>query len=516
MAMKLASFPKEYNDERMDDMADSIVEAAAEHAGRTPDKLCVADGVRALTYAEVWDRVKKAAWQLKKMGIKKGDRVMVECTQDAGFLICDLSCELCGAVFVPVEHRAAVERVKDILQDTGAGLFICDTNYEVPVTMMSAEALQGNADTDAGYEEVSVTFPRAEDTVEILYTTGTTGTSKGIEVTNGNNIAIAENVKYGTEMKESNVELIPLPLSHSHGLRCCYANILNGSAVVLTEGVMWVNKVFELINKYKVTAMDVSPSAILFLEQLAKGKLSEINGQIDYIQVGTEALQEHVKEMLISYFPAARLYNFYGSTESGRSCVLDFNKDRKKAGCIGRPTKNAVFMVTDDKRRPIESSETNMGLLAAAGAMNMKGYWRQPGLTEQIMQDGYVFTNDLGYIDEDGYIYTVGRKDDIINCKGIKISPGEIEESAGKYEKIIDCACVPKEDELSGQVPKLFVVVRNKEDFQKKELFDFLKKYIDANKMPKEIEVIDEIPRTYNGKIHRIKLLEEKKDEKFI
>lgn len=491
-------------------MAESIVEIVAEYAKQNPQKLCVADGAGEYTYAAVWEKAKKAAGQLKKMGIKKRDCLMVECTQNAEFLICDLACELCGAVFVPIEHRASGERVKDILQDTEAKLLICSTEYDVSVTMISAEELMNRADEDADNAEMPVIFPKAEDTVEILYTTGTTGTSKGIEVTNSNNIAIAENIKYGVEMKGGNIELIPLPLSHSHGLRCCYANMLNGSAVILIEGVMWVNKIFDLINKYHVTAMDVSPSAILFLEQLAKGKLSEISSQIDYIQVGTEALQEHVKEMLISYFPAARLYNFYGSTESGRSCVLDFNKNRKKAGCIGRPTKNAVFMVTDDERQPIESSETNMGLLAVAGAMNMKGYWRQPELTGQIMRDGYVFTNDLGYIDEDGYVYTLGRKDDVINCKGIKISPVEIEESARKYEKVIDCACVPKEDKLSGQVPKLFVVVQDKEDFQKKELFDFLRKFIDGNKVPREIEVIDEIPRTYNGKIHRIKLLENK------
>ena len=122
----------------------------------------------------------------------------------------------------------------------------------------------------------------------------------------------------------------------------------------------------------------------------------------------------------------------------------------------------------------------------------------------------YVYTNDLGYIDEQGYVYMIGRKDDVINYKGIKIAPEEIEASVRKYPEIIDCACVPKEDKLSGQVPKLFVAVRDPETFQQKELFEFLKKHIDGNKMPKEVEIIDEIPRTYNGKIQRMKLQERK------
>ncbi|NBH13823.1 long-chain fatty acid--CoA ligase [Lachnospiraceae bacterium] len=491
-------------------MFESIVEAVADYAVKIPNRLCVADRSCAYTYGEIWRLVKIAAQKLQSLGVKKKDFVMVECTQEADFVICDLACELIGAVFVPVEHRASEDRVRIILEETNASLFLCSSKYEAPVTMRDAAFLteeQKEADPEEQLPQ-TVQFPKAEETAEILYTTGTTGTSKGIEVTHGNNIALAENVKYGTEMKADNIELIPLPLSHSHGLRCCYANLLNGSTVVLIEGVSWVKRVFGLIERYKVTALDISPSALTVLHKLAGAKLSEISGQIDYIQVGTEALPEDVKEILISCFPSARLYNFYGSTESGRTCVLDFNKDRGRAGCIGKPTRNATFIVTNEKREPIVSSEENMGLLATAGPMNMKGYWKQPKLTEQIMQNGFIYTNDLGYIDADGYVYMRGRKDDVINYKGIKIAPEEIEESVRKYEEIVDCACVPKEDKLSGQVPKLFVVVREKEKFQKKELFEFLKKYIDANKMPKEIEVIDEIPRTYNGKIQRRKLVE--------
>lgn len=491
-------------------MFESIVEVVASHAANHPDRLCVADKTGEYTYGELWRQARIAAHRLAVFGIKKKDCVMVECTQDAQYLICDLACELMGAIFVPVEHRASEDRVKTILEETDAKLFLCSSKYDVPTVMKTVKSVSENQEGEELIEADlgKLVFPKAEETAELLYTTGTTGASKGIEVTHGNNIALAENVKYGTEMKADNIELIPLPLSHSHGLRCCYANLLNGSAVALIEGVSWVKRVFGLIEKYKVTAMDLSPSALTVLHKLAGEKLSEISGQIDYIQVGTEALPEDVKEILISYFPSARLYNFYGSTESGRTCVLDFNKDRGRAGCIGKPTKNAEFIVTNENREPIESSEDNMGLLATAGCMNMKGYWKQPELTEKIMQNGYIYTNDLGYIDADGYVYMRGRKDDIINYKGIKIAPSEIEESVRKYDKIADCACVPKEDKLSGQVPKLYVVVNDKENFQKKELFDFLKKHIDGNKMPKEIEVIDEIPRTYNGKIHRKKLIE--------
>ncbi len=486
----------------------SIVEVVASHAETNPDKICIVDIKGSYTYKDTWKKVQDIAYLFMEMKIEKGDCVIVECTQDFEFLVCNLSCQLIGAIFVPVELKASFEKVSMILEDTDAKLFLYASTYELAVPMLKMENLFQRELENTGK---SFLFPLNETTAEILYTTGTTGRSKGVEITNGNNIAIAENIKYGTEMKSNNVELIPLPLSHSHGLRGCYANLLNGSTIVLCNGVSQAKRIFEWMDQYKITSMDLSPSAAVVLLKLSKGKFFEVGVQLDYIEIGTAALEEDTKKLLLSGFPTARLYNFYGTTESGRTCILDFSKDRDRCRCIGKPTRNAKFIVTDENRNIISSSADNLGLLASAGTMNMKGYWKQPELTSQVMQNGFVYTNDLGYIDEDGFVYVLGRKDDVINCGGIKIAPEEIEESVRKYQGIVDCACVPMEDKILGQVPKIFIVVDNKETFQKKDLKKFLKGYIDDSKMPRKIEIIDEIPRTYNGKIQRAKLLDNMK-----
>lgn len=483
----------------------SIVEIVADYAAKKADHLCVVDGLGENTYGQVWTTTKEIAKKLTELNIRKGDCVMVECTQDARFLVCDFACQLLGVIFVPIDSKASLERVTMVAEETEAKLFIHATEYDVDMKTMKMSEFYDNREDAADFE---YTFPKKEGTAQILYTTGTTGKSKGIEITNANNIALAENIKYGTEMKEDNVELIPLPLSHSHGLRCCYANLLNGSTIVLTDGVTWVKTVLELMTNYHVTALDLSPSAVQVLVKLARDKFYAFADQMDYIQIGTAPLPEETKELLMEKFATSRLYNFYGSTESGRTCVLDFNKDKNKKFCIGKPTCNARFIVTDDNRKEIQSSESNPGLLASAGAMNMKGYWKQPELTAQMMHDGFVYTNDLSYIDEEGYVYVLGRKDDVINYKGIKIAPEEIEESVRKYSEVVDCACVPKADKMMGQVPKLFVAVADKDKFVKAEFVRFLETCIDANKMPKEIELIDEIPRTANGKIQRAKLVD--------
>ncbi len=483
---------------------DSMVEILAEYAHTQPDTLFCADVTSEYTYKEAFQKTRELATKLVNMGIHAGECVMVECTQDSRFLITDFACELAGLIFVPVEHKAAGERITAILEESEAALFLYEVEHEVDTKKMS---LMEFFDTPFSGNIIDFDYPELNQVVEILYTTGTTGKSKGIEVTNCNNIAIAENIKYGTEMKSGNTELLPLPLSHSHGIRCCYANLLNGGTILILDGVMRVQLVFDMLDKYNATALDLSPSAVLILMKLSKGKLAEYADRIDYIQVGTAALPEETKQIMIDNFPNVRLYNFYGSTESGRTCVLDFNAERGRTNCIGRPTKNAHFVITDDERHEIVSSEENTGLIATAGPMNMKGYFKQPELTRETMRNGYIYTNDLGYIDKDGFVYVLGRRDDIINFKGIKIAPEEIEESVRHYKDIIDCACVPKPDKISGQVPKLFISVKDRDAFSREDFYAFIEKQLDRNKIPKEIEIIDEIPRTYNGKIQRAKLI---------
>lgn len=484
-------------------MAKSIVEIIANNAKEVPERLCIVDDRGAYSYEAIWLEAQKTARRLQEMGIKKGDCVLVECTQTAEYLICDFACGLLGAYFVPLEHKAAPARIADILEETEAALIIREESAEGKENWVDFSRICfTDCEPLTGWS-----FPEAEDTAEILYTTGTTGKSKGIEISHKNNVAIAENISYGTEMTEGNVELIPLPLSHSHGLRCSYANFFRKGTVVITDGVTRVKDIYDKIKQYRITALDLSPTAASVLLKLTRGRFAEFNEQLHYIQIGTAALPEETKAALCKQFPDVRLYNFYGSTESGRSCALNFNSSDDRKYCIGHPTKNAAFIITDDDRNPIASDKDHTGLIACAGAMNMKGYWKQPELTKQVMKDGFIYSNDEGYIDERGFVYVLGRKDDIINYKGIKIAPEEIEEVVLKYRGVLDCACVPMPDKVAGQAPKVFLAVKHPEAFDRNDFMCYLKENIDQNKIPKEMELIDAIPRASNGKIQRKKLI---------
>lgn len=483
----------------------SIVENIAVNALRTPDKLCMADTNAELSYSDAWACLAGFSDVLSREGLKHGDCVIVECNQSVNFFVCEMAIQLAGGIFVPLEKNATVARMSEIADETGAGIYIsnkCVSELENLKHVDIAEAIRNKKTVDVN----DVVFPQEDDVAEILFSTGTTGKSKGIVLTHRNDTALAENVKYGTEMKENNVELIPMPLSHSHGLRRTYGNMLNGSSVVFIDGVMFLKKVFNMMDKYKVTAMDISPSMLSIIFKLGKDSLGDYANQLDYVQLGSAPLPEEDKIHLAAILPRTRLYNFYGSTEAGCSCILEFNSVAGRKGCIGKPTMNAKFIVVDEKRTIINSSPDNLGFLASSGDINMKEYFREPELTAETMNNGFIYTKDLGYIDSDGYVYMLGRKDDVINFGGIKISPEEIESIVRKNPIIKDCACIGKPDKISGQVPKLFISLEDGAEYDDKSFKAFLMKEIDANKQPSVVEVIDEVPRTFNGKILRKEL----------
>lgn len=311
----------------------SIVEILSLHSQNNPEGLfCVGSNEKEYTYSEAWKKIKCVAEVLRsKFNIKETSCVMAEANQSAEFLIVDLACELLGAIFIPVEDVASNERIKTILNETKSVLFVFSKmNIEKAKRVSYDEIINSES------EIINYQFPKADSIAEILYTTGTTGKSKGIAISNKANVALAENIKYGVHMKPNNTEFVPVPISHSHGIRCCYANILNGGTIILSDGLMNVKRTFSLFNKYNITSMDLTPTATMIMIKVSKGLFWEYAKNLDYIQIGTAVLPENLKKDLVQNLQNVRLYNFYGSTESGRSCVIDFNKDNIE-NCIGNP-----------------------------------------------------------------------------------------------------------------------------------------------------------------------------------
>lgn len=486
-------------------MYKSIVEAVFCHAKTQPEKLCLADDNYTVTYSEYADLIAKYAGCFVAQGIQKEDRVVVEACQAIDYLAIELALQLIDAIFVPVEHNCAIEKMASFANRAEAKAVIACREEQFPVQLQyTFEQLKKLCEAAEAY--VPEQFPVGDEICEILFSTGTTGKEKGITILHSNNIALAGNVMHGVEMEKDNVEMIPSPMNHSHGLRRYYANMFNGSTVILLGSVMNIKKFFDNLDTYGVNSMDLVPSALTVVLKLSKDKLAEYQDKIRYIQFGAAPMMEADKIKICQLLPRTRLYNFYGSTESGCICIYDFNRGDDKKHCIGKPAYNAEIIIVDDERKEIVSSAENTGLLASRGGMNMPGYWQDEEETAKVLIDGIVYSNDVAYFDEDGDIILLGRKGDVINVGGNKVSPEEIENVCKTMPGVEDCGVVPFEDATRGTVPKIFVQLSKGTEFDAIAIRSYLASKLEPYKVPVYIEQIDLIPRSYNGKLLRKEL----------
>ncbi len=484
----------------------SILEAFVKNAARTPDKLFLVEGKKQFSYREALCLAYGYAKYLETKGVKAGDCVVVKTSQTASTILCDMAVQFLDAIYVPLEKIIAVDRVNTIIEKTDAKIFISDKQMEVNAEWLP---LQDVLEHMIPFEDIpEIThFPDAEATGEILFTTGTTGTSKGVEMSNVATVRVSENVVNGIGIREDDVEIIPVPINHAFGIRRCYADILCGATIILMDGIVFIDRLWKAIEEYHATGMSLVPASLAVIFKLSGDKISEYKDAIRYIQIGGAVLPASDKNRLCELLPNTKLFDFYGCSEAGCVCTADYNFYKDKRGSMGKPTCNAIFRLIGEDGTITEYPQTGVvGRLAYSGSMVMKGYWREPELTKETIKEGFVITNDLAEFDKDGFIYLLGRQDDVINSAGAKIAPTEIEEIVSKCPGLADCAVVGVPDDIAGEVPKLFVVMEQGAEFDPVTINNFMMDKLEAYKTPKIIVQIEAIPRTYNGKIIRREL----------
>lgn len=473
----------------------TIIKALYENSIKYPDRLAVSCSDGDITYKELWEYVNKVAAYLKNQGLNEGDAIVIQGMQNTAFVIILFGTLLSGCVVVPVDKNIKHNNLTDIINMTKATkIFSQDTleNYNLSgvLALISDIPLSEHI------------FPDENSVSDILYTTGTTGTPEGIIHTNKSHYATVENIFSTIKMPAHNITLIAAPLNHAFALRRFYANIVHGSTVVIVENIMPLVHFFGLIEKYKVTSIAMNPSALAIILKGSGNKISAYKNQLDYIEFSSSPLKIDLLKEVISMLPNTKMYNIYGSTEAGCMTGYDNAKYLEQTGNIGYANVNSDIYILDDKYNIIYGyGKDNAGFLAVKGPIVMQGYINNQENTEKVLKNGYYITQDIVYKDEDNFFHLLGRQSDIISIGGLKVAPDEVEDIIRKYPGIIECACVGKNDSIAGQVPVLFITVND--EYNGAEIYDFIKDKLEPYKCPKEIHIIDEIPKTFNGKIIR-------------
>jgi len=329
-----------------------------------------------------------------------------------------------------------------------------------------------------------------EGTADILYTTGTTGLSKGVIICHDAIIADAENLIDRLEYSPDLTFIISGPLNHIGSLSKIYPVIYVGATMHIIDGLKEMNTLFDVIAaaEWKAATFLV-PSSIKMLLAFAKKTLTQLNQKIDFIEAGAAPLHKKEMQELSIVLPSSRLYNTYASTETGIIASYNYNTEECIEGCVGLPMRHSEFALGDD------------GQIICKGRTLMTGYLNDQKLTDSILHDGGIYTSDIGTIDNQGRLHLIGRKDDIINVGGFKVSPVEIESLALNIPGIKDCVCIAASHPLLGSSLRLLYVADK--DIDAKEIIGYLRDKVEAYKIPSSFQRTEAVKRTFNGKLDR-------------
>lgn len=475
-----------------------------QHAEERPEKIAVVAGGASASYRRLAGLTRGYASYLKEKGLLKGDVVVVKASQTLDFVVAYLAVHTAGGVAVPVEKNVPPAGIQSIARFLGAKMAIgpdaAGPAGENMVYLDGANILSDARNT----APVEFSLPGEDDSSDILFTTGTTGTSKGVELAHSALVKNSEKEINAFRFRKDTVILVPGPLNHAGNLWKLWTTIMNGSTLYLLSGMTDIKGFFDALDYAgERAACYLSPSAIRTLFALTGDQIGRYDGKIDFIIAGSSAFPESDRQRLCRLLPGVRLYNGYGSSEACVLCMYEYSAEPGKVNCVGKALPNTQVFVVDDSRKVIRSSKDNLGYLACATDGMMKGYFNAPELTRQVLADGVIYTNDVGYIDEDGFVYIIGRADDVINVGGLKVAPTEVEEAALSIDGIEDCICVPVPHPISAQAPKLLVVMREGTAFSPREIAAALQDKLEGYKVPIKYEQVDRVARTYNGKPDR-------------
>jgi acyl-CoA synthetase (AMP-forming)/AMP-acid ligase II len=479
----------------------------AQHALRQPDKVAIICGNECCTYAELDARIDAQAMAQRSM--VNGQRSMVNgqwSTVNGQWSTVNGQWSTVNGKRSMVNGQRSVVALR---AEPTIDYFV--TYFALHRCGMVAAPLERDM-PERSFLEISRHLQSCcvpEGSADVLYTTGTTGLSKGVIISHRTILADAENLVGGQGFTPDLNFIISGPLNHIGSLSKIWPVMMLGGTLVIVDGLRDLNRFFDAFAVHgsrftvhgslegdaaKLSAKYATflvPASIRILIQLAAARLAALADRIDFIETGAAAISQADMQTLCRLLPQSRLYNTYASTETGIITTYNYNDGRCMAGCLGRPMPHSRVVITPE------------GRIACSGDTLMTGYIGEPERTATVLRDGMVYTNDHGRIDDEGMLHLMGREDDVINVGGFKVAPTEVEDVAMGDTQVADCLCIGVPHPITGLALKLLVVTADGISLDKRRLARHINEKLERYKVPQLYEQVDAIRRTYNGKPDR-------------
>jgi len=427
--------------------------------------------------------------------VEEGDRVLICGGNTLAIPVLYFAVHVLGAVAVPVAPDTPESVLATLANDAEVRLALIEkTANAMPCPVISTKML-----VHISEEREIEPICRADAIADLLYTTGTTGPKKGVVLTQANILAVACNISQFIGNGPDDVEVVPLPLSHSFGLGRLRCMAIAGNTLILEPGVGTGATVVKRILEARATGLALVPAGFDIIRRMTGDNLGQAREHLRYIEIGSAPMKPATRKWLMDLLPQTRICHHYGLTEASRAVFTEYHSDAHKAGTAGRAAPNVEIRVCDENGRGLPAGEA--GEVVVHGGMVMKEYWKQPVLTEKAFSQAGLKTGDIGYLDVDGYLFLLGRRSDLINVGGRKVAPDEIEDLLRQLDGVKDVGCIGEPDELLGECIKAYLVADR--EIRRVEVVAFLRTRVEEYKIPQVVAHIDAIPRTSSGKIQR-------------
>ncbi len=501
------------------------------NAERSPAKTAVVIEGKPYTYGELLERASRLAQALRQRGVQRGDRVAIYMDNTWPCVVSIYAVLLAGAVFLVVNPQTKSDKLEFILDDSDAKALLTDGHLagvfmpalprldKLRAVICSGKPPDGDISRVESFDEVLRSAPPLvapvatipPDLAALIYTSGSTGNPKGVMHTHLSMVFASGSLVEYLRLSESHRILCVLPLAFDYGLYQLLMAIHLGATLVLERSFTYPAQVFQRMQEQAVTVFPGVPTVFaMLLSMHARQPLSFPS--VTRVTNTAAALPDDYVPRLREIFPQALIYRMYGLTECKRVSYLEPELADVKPGSVGKAIPGTeVFLLSNDGR-PVAANE--IGILHVRGPHVMAGYWKRPDLSEHMLKAGRIpgervlCTHDYFRMDEEGFLYFMGRSDDIIKTRGEKVSPVEVENALYGIPGIREAAVVGIPDDVLGQAIRAYVVLEPGAELNTKKIHAHCLARLENFMVPKEIVIRSELPKTATGKISKKALLQ--------
>jgi len=502
-----------------------------------PEKTALICGEDRWTYGRIDQYTNRLAYTLRKLGVKRHDRVVILLDNCAETVISLYGILKAGAAFTILAASVKGDKLNYILKNSNAHTIITHVSKagviakalqrnpadyqviwvgdesEIPEGLVNISHIWQSLFSNAvvSNETQDKTLPRCidRDLATLIYTSGSTGEPKGVITPHRNMISAARSIIQYLDNRQDDIILNVLPLSFDYGLYQVIMAFMFGGTVVLEKSFVYLHPLLERIGRERVTGFPIVPTILAMLLKMQNVNTYDFSSLRYITNTGAALPVEHIRN-LREILPHVTIYSMFGLTECKRVGYLPPENIDRKPDSVGIAMPNCEVFVVDKDGKPVEPGQT--GELVIRGSNVMSGYWNDPEMTARTYRPGripgekWLYSGDYFRQDEDDFLYFLGRRDDMIKSKGERISAKEVESTICRMEGVSEVAIVGLPDEILGQAIKAFIVPMSQVQLTVRQVQKFCTENLESFMVPKYIEFTESLPKTAHGKIDKKQL----------